>query len=415
MKRFLFLATLLLILALALSACAAQPGPEGPPGPPGPAGPEGPQGPPGPPGPEGPQGPPGPPGAGYDAPEYAGRESCKECHEEIYEKFMKSGHPYKLNKVVDGKPPEYPFSEVPEPPEGYTWEDITYVIGGFGWKARFIGKDGYIITGDENAKTQYNFYDPDLDMGNNWVPYHAGEKKPYDCGVCHTTGYNPEGNQDGLEGIVGTWAEPGIQCEACHGPGSNHNDEPFRVAMKVDRDSEQCGQCHRRGAVEMIDASGGFIKHHEQWETQFQSKKRSMRCIDCHDPHQTVVYADRIGVKAQRSPCENCHFEKVANQKITDRTHAECIECHMPKATKSALGDPDRFTGDLRTHLFAINPEVMEQFTEDGKYSLPFVGLNFACKGCHFEDGPAAVIPDEELKAFAQDYHAPELAGSANE
>ena len=31
----------------------------------------------------------------------------------------------------------------------------------------------------------------------------AGEEKPYDCGSCHTTGYNPVGHQDGLEGIEG--------------------------------------------------------------------------------------------------------------------------------------------------------------------------------------------------------------------
>ena len=44
----------------------------------------------------------------------------------------------------------------------------------------------FIITGDENATTQYNFYNKTLDMGDNWVAYHAGEEKPYNCGSCHT-------------------------------------------------------------------------------------------------------------------------------------------------------------------------------------------------------------------------------------
>ena len=56
------------------------------------------------------------------------------------------------------------------------------------------------------------------------VAYHAGEEKPYNCGTCHTTGYNPEGENE-LPGIVGTWAEPGIRCEECHGPGAGHVDE----------------------------------------------------------------------------------------------------------------------------------------------------------------------------------------------
>ena len=35
-----------------------------------------------------------------------------------------SGHPWKLNKVVDGEPPDYPYTNLPSPPEGYTWDDI---------------------------------------------------------------------------------------------------------------------------------------------------------------------------------------------------------------------------------------------------------------------------------------------------
>ena len=325
---------------------------------------------------------------------------------------MKTGHPYKLNKVVDGKPPEYPFSEVPNPPEGYTWDDILYVIGGYGWKARFIDKEGFIITGDESATTQYNLYNEDLEMGENWVPYHAGEEHPYNCGACHTTGYSPEGNQDGLPGLVGTWAEDGIRCEECHGPGSNHVDAPMSAPMIVDRDSELCGRCHYRGDVTQIDASGGFIRHHEQYETMLQSKHKALDCVDCHDPHKPVRYAKKgEGVKVQ---CESCHFDKEDYQKITDRKHAECVECHMPRVSKSALGDLERFSGDLRTHLFAINPLATSQFDEEGAFSMPYVTLDFACKQCHYEGGPASVETDDALREMAIGYHDRELAGSAN-
>jgi len=167
MRRWLIL--ILLVAALAVAGCAAEPGL------PGPAGPEGAQGPPGPPGPsgtDGAQGPPGPAGAdglSYTPPTYVGSETCAECHQELYDVFIKSGHPWKLNKVVDGQAPTYPFTELPSPPEGYTWDDIAYVIGGYNWKARFIDREGFIITGDEGATTQYNFYNPELDMGDEWV------------------------------------------------------------------------------------------------------------------------------------------------------------------------------------------------------------------------------------------------------
>ncbi len=422
MKKLLIV-SVILMLALVAAQCAAGPaGPQGPEGsagavgPQGPAGPEGPQGPAGPEGPQGPQGPAGQDGVSASAAAaYVGREACQECHTDTYDSFMKTGHPYKLNKVVDGKPPVYPFSEVTDTPDGYTWDDISYVIGGYGWKARFIDQQGYIITGaDENATTQYNLYNKDIDMGDNWVGYHAGQKeKPYDCGTCHTTAYQPEGHQDGLPGLIGTWTEPGINCEECHGPGGNHVDDPMGAPMIVDRDSELCGRCHLRGGPDAINASGGFIKHHEQFEEMFQSKHKSLDCVDCHNPHTTVKYAKgNEGVTVQ---CESCHFDKVDYQKITDRKHAECVECHMPRASKSALGDADRYTGDLRTHLFGINPQATEQFNEDGSVSMPYLTLDFACRSCHYDGGPAKNVDDAVLKDMAVDYHDRALTGSANQ
>ena len=418
MKKLLIIAVIL-VLALVAAQCAAGPaGPMGPQGPEGPAGPPGPAGPAGPQGPEGPAGPPGPPGpAGADGVSaagatYVGHEACQECHEDTYNTFMKSGHPYKLNKVVDGKPPQYPFSEVPNPPDGYTWDDITYVIGGYGWKARFIDKDGYIITGDENATTQYNLYNEDLDMGENWVPYHAGEQHPYNCGACHTTAYNPEGHQDGLEGIIGTWSEPGIYCEECHGPGSNHVNDPYGYQLKVDTSSEACGNCHYRGDKTKIDASKGFTRHHEQYEELIESKHNALECVDCHEPHTTTRYAK--GDEGINVQCESCHFEKVEYQKITDRKHAECIDCHMAPTDKSALGDLDRFSGDLPSHLFGINPLATEQFREDGAFTNPYITLDYACRHCHYDGGPASTISDAEAKDLAIGYHDRDLAGSMN-
>ena len=403
----------LLTMALMLAACAGQaglPGPQGPPGPAGPPGPQGPEGPPGPQGPEGPPGPQGPPGPpGPSGAEYVDSTTCSACHAETYEVFMKSGHAWKLNPVVDGQPPDYPFTELPNPPEGYTWNDITYVIGGYNWKARFIDKNGYIITGpDENATTQYNFANPIVGKEAGWVKYHAGQEKPYNCSSCHTTGYKPEGHQDGLEGIIGTWAEPGIKCEACHGPGSLHAANPYGVRMVVDRDSELCGQCHRRGAPEQVDASSGFIKHHEQYEELFQSKHIALKCVDCHDPHAGVVQLRKTGEQTTRTQCENCHFQqaKYQNSEVHKAVGVACIDCHMPRIVKSAWGNADKFTGDIRTHLMAIDPDQAGQFTEDGKFALSQISLDFACRHCHVEGGKATPKTDEQLRERATGYHS---------
>ena len=112
MNRKLWIVVLSVIIALVLVGCGGDQGEQGPPGS------DGAQGPPGPPGADGAQGPAGPAGVdglSYEAPAFVGSEACSECHSETYDVFMNSGHPYKLSKVVDGQPPEYPFTEGSEP------------------------------------------------------------------------------------------------------------------------------------------------------------------------------------------------------------------------------------------------------------------------------------------------------------
>lgn len=425
----------LLFVLMLLVACSGSVGPAGPAGPvgvPGPQGPEGVAGPPGPAGAPGPEGLTGPAGAPFTSPIYVGSDACQECHEGIYTTYQGTGHSHVLNKVVDGKPPVYPFSEVANPPEGYTWDDILYVVGGYGWKANFIDKQGYLITGSidattattatnaitttnattaTTAATQYNLPNKSLKMGDDWVSYHAGEQTPYDCASCHTTGYRPEGNQDNLPGLIGTWQEDNVGCEACHGPGEHHVNDPYQVQMPIYRDSESCGACHSNHETAGIAGSDGFIHNYQQYTELSTSKKSVMDCVGCHNPHQTVKYAEKG--ESIKTECESCHFNNVEYQKINDRRHASCIDCHMPLLTSSALNDPASFTGDIRTHLMAINPMATSQFDKDG-FSEPYLAVQSSCRGCHYEGGRGATLTDEELQAAAVGFHDRDLAGSLN-
>jgi len=408
MKKIFLITIILLLTMITISACATPEGSEGPPGPAGVPGPEGPQGPPG---VEGPAGPPGKDAlAGGFGAEYIGSQICAGCHQETFDVVMKSGHAYKLNPVVDGQPPEYPFTDVPDVPEGYTWDDILYVIGGYNWKARFVGLDGFIITnppGDAGVTdylNQFNFANRTVGNTAGWVGYHAGEESvPYNCGSCHTTGYSPVGNQDDLEGLVGTWAEEGILCEECHGPGSLHVANPPGVALKVSRDSEECGECHRRDSVESVNAKDGFIQHHEQYEELFQSKHITIDCVICHDPHSGVVQLRKSDEQTTRTSCENCHFKQAKHSK---HFSIECIVCHMPRVTKSAVADPARFTGDIRTHLMAIDSTQINTFDEGGALVSGQIGLDFACRHCHVPETGFAKS-DQELFDMAAEMHVP--------
>lgn len=414
LTRFTLLSIILALFALV--GCAGAEGPQGP------IGETGAQGPPGPAGAEGPQGLPGPAGTdglSYTPPEFIGSEACAQCHQEIYDIFSNSGHPHQLTPVVNGRAPEFPFSEVAEPPAGFTWDDISYVIGGYNWKARFIDQDGYIITGDGEATTQYNLENEELNMGDDWVAYHAGEELPYDCGTCHTTGYSPIGNQDNRSGLIGTWAFGGIQCEACHGAGSLHANNPSTIDMKVERDAEACASCHVQGMSETAEISDGFISHHDQYDTLFQGKHAVIDCVVCHDPHQGVVQLRQEGPLAQttQTVCEDCHLD-IANN-VENELHgrfADCIDCHMPKISKNAVANPAAFTGDVRTHMVTIDPTLLSQVNQDGDFvTTSGLALEFTCRGCHNSTsnsiGPE--VSDEELLQAAAGYHNPPAPAAA--
>ncbi len=334
---------------------------------------------------------------------YVTADQCRQCHLDYYnELFTQSGHPYKLNKVTEDMAPVYPNSTVPSPPPGASrsaWSDIAYVIGGYGWKARFItGDSGWVMTDAmDGVNVQYNLPRPDLGatVGDNWSAYHATdtERKPYDCGPCHMTGWqtfadNGGVNQDGLPGIAGTWEEPGIKCEQCHGAGGLHVATQKASDITADDGSALCGTCHRRGADDnFIEASGGFIRHHEQYHEWLASPHGAadVGCNACHDPHKGVKYGnDAAGGIV--TTCEDCH----TNVTIIGHLPFACENCHMARATKSALAVND-FEGDVRTHLFEINAD--RNLTKDDMFFVPtggtkqttnpWVTLDFACYSCH--------------------------------
>jgi hypothetical protein len=323
-------------------------------------------------------------GSAASAADYLGSDTCaaQGCHPGKYSDWHASGHPWKLTSAEVSRNRPLPL------PGGFSWEDISYVIGGYKWKSRYMDTDGYIITQTIDEETgdlvdgvnQYNM------MTGGWVNYHPGETKPYDCGSCHTTGWVADDdadtdndlsdNQDGLPGIHGTFAFGGVQCEACHGPGGH--------STPVDRSSELCGQCHIRGASDTIPASGGFIRHHEQYNEQLASPHRDVACVECHNPHKKAEFSIV-------TPCAGCHQDVAASYAGTtmDVRGVACEDCHMPMASKSAAA-AGPFQGDIKTHLFRINVEKDAQmFTDDGKFVLldgrgqGAVTLDFACRQCH--------------------------------
>jgi hypothetical protein len=364
---------------------------------------------------------------------FVGTDTCLTCHGATKGNFPLTGHPFKLNAVENGQPPEYPVTELAGPPPGVEWTDVAFVIGGYRYKYRVVDNDGFIVLG---PTAQYNFPSQGRSAYSNDDAHTAPDgtpgpwdenigRKPYNCGKCHTTGYDAEAeNHHGLEGLVGDWAFEGVHCEACHGAGSDHvaaaTSEERHEAINGHPDTETvCGRCHTRNP-DGIEAKGGFVRHHEQWDEFSRSVHATAPgfddgCMTCHDVHEPLFDADRLAaiqvafVVGDMNPmaglgsppgiikeCSDCH----TNVTVAHVGPDECKACHMAFTDKSAVAINDN-AGDIRSHIWDIevDPDA-KMFTdvdgnpvdrddtnvkfaaldEDGE---AFITLDFACLQCH--------------------------------
>lgn len=378
---------------------------------------------------------------------YVGTQTCLGCHENK-EIFTETGHPFKLNKVVDGQMPEYPFSNIAgglELLEGVvneggaptSYDQVSYVIGGYKEQVMWLDKKGYRVTGAKViGKLNEDGYIYDMwSWGDNLGP----DPAPFYCGRCHTTGWkdftsvegdnrNPH-HQDDLEGILGTFEQPGVQCEACHGAGSEHVKAPSttnitrkavaRTAAEMKADDQAfgkpvaCVECHTNGGDKSYpeyltpytkqfggDAIGGLIPKgaaglggrggriatdaimgYNPDTGVAQGKKREMTCYTCHDSHMSTHYRDKPGHEGGlKKACNDCHNMEFANAEGGNGMAAivhksvECTNCHMPSDS----------------HLFKIDISAPSDdghhYSEDGVYSQPWLRPSDACQTCHKED-----------------------------
>ncbi|MGB5288219.1 MAG: T9SS type A sorting domain-containing protein [Ignavibacteriaceae bacterium] len=367
---------------------------------------------------------------------YVGSSVCQGCHDNvnpntgynIWTEYMTSGHPYKLNEVTGG-PPTFPPNTspgVPDPPPGTSWNDYSWMIGGYGWKARFVLPDGKVFNTTQEA--QYNLET----MG--WVPYEFGNVKIYNysCFKCHTTGPDPSGSWNGNPAdSLGTFSEPGIRCEGCHGPGSEHASNPsiHPPIQGEDLQINRCGDCHQRGGTtNNIPASGGYIKHHEQINEMRASKhgdgnSPDLTCASCHETHVPLRYPDSTPEEAIKVTCQTCHPNKEILLNGQPK-NIDCVDCHMAPASKSAVGlvVGNGRRGDVKTHIMGINTNAVDytgMFNAGGTEvlldanGLAAVTLDFVCLRCHttedvsWASGYAIDIHTNGINDVETDYNIP--------
>lgn len=366
-------------------------------------------------------------------PEYLTSEECQNCHKSKYDSWYNGTHRLKLIPAEKAEAAGYPLVNASSGSNlDYTWDDISYVIGGK-YKVRYINSTGYIITknknGSINGSNQYNV------RNKTWDNYHAGEDKQYNCGNCHTTGYDINGSFPGMPGIVGNWTEPGVGCEACHGGAGNGHQ------VSSDNTAQVCGNCHIRAGT----SSGGTVytkedvnpdrKHHEQYNDFVNG------------PHNNTPAESPYG----RDSCQNCHspFEYVAKQidnvsvSIEDAGGISCSVCHDPHDVSddryAAYDAPNAYNASLFSDL--LNHTKLNTLGSGGVAPLKMVKAfnttastetgvltwddleapanrtvtETLCLNCHARHGKYNIYGDEEVVSGSGFIHRTESGNSHGE
>jgi cytochrome c552/HEAT repeat protein/cytochrome c554/c'-like protein len=342
---------------------------------------------------------------------YAGSAACKECHEKNYLRWTRDWHARALNEAA----PRYVAGRFDrahfQGKSTEAWMDRRggrYVMRTRDREGRLADYDvSWVIGGKRMQDTVTVFGDGRWQVlpvyfhitgGGAWVDYNEAKQgsitpdHPYfwtnfrrtvnkECLDCHATGIDVRYDRASRHWST-TFADPGVSCEACHGPGARHarTKDAGDIVQPGDVDDEIglaiCGSCHgpREPVFPMLDAKNRF-RPGQHYDDRYESlvivdgRERSgeyfadgrpssssfeyqallqsrchlaggATCLTCHTAPHEVHVANEIegGVDAS---CRKCHA-RVAAQGEAHTHHrspqgASCVGCHMPHVVSGVL------------------------------------------------------------------------------
>lgn len=124
-----------------------------------------------------------------------------------------------------------------------------------------------------------------------------------------------------------------LGCEACHGPGAAHAEDPDNPALhprvdklSIERQSAVCQSCHR-GASQ-------FLWHGSAHE------RRNLSCVSCHSVHSFKSENAQLKAASATESCLSCH--KDVRAEMWKNSHhpiregkMSCSDCHNPHGTQT--------------------------------------------------------------------------------
>jgi len=340
---------------------------------------------------------------------YQGSASCKQCHTRFYELWEPSHHGRALQSWSAGLAALVPPHEEPIEADGHWYQGFSQPEKG--WVQDETGRE-YAIAYALGGKNYYNFltlledgrlqvlpifYDvrekrwrnTTLSMLRHFDDGHVDKPVPWRdpmltfnaaCFSCHVS--QLESNYDPQADTYATrWNEPGISCESCHGPASEHirvcaaapPDRPPRdlkiirwSGLSLEQQNDACHGCHAKAIpiTARFETGDRFWDHYDlttfehldyyadgrdlgenytlgSWLLSPCANRGQLSCTHCH----TSSGRYRFQGEQANNACLPCHRQRVEN--AAAHTHhpqggaTRCVQCHMPMNPFGGMNQSD--------------------------------------------------------------------------
>lgn len=347
-----------------------------------------------------------------DTAQYVGINTCKLCHQSIYNSFIQTGmgksfdvatkekssadfsHPLIYDKIQDfyynaaWKNDSLFFTEFRLKGKDTVFkrtEQVNYIIGsGQHTNSHIQSVNGYLNQMPMTFYTQKKKWDlpPGFEDGHNT---HFTRKIGLECMSCHNSYPNfVLGSENKYNGV-----QEGINCERCHGPGSIHVAQRSAgtkidtskyidysivnpAKLSIDRQFDICQRCHLQGNAVLKEGKSFFDfkpgMKLSDYITVFLPKYEN-----ADDEFIMASHADRL----KQSQCFIKSYELVSAGSATNtlkpfKDAMTCVTCH--------------------------NPHVSVRETNKGVF-------NDACKSCHGKEKKSKLECTE--KSVVKTIHSP--------
>jgi hypothetical protein len=195
-----------------------------------------------------------------------------------------------------------------------------------------------------------------------------------------------------------TAAKSNVQCESCHGPGSEHAGDSSMIRKSYD--ANVCGRCHS-DKQDLWEPSG----HGQTTSDAFKSGSGSANCNGCHTAQGFIVE-----MRAQETADPHPVLFAVSNINrpvlpLDDRRSQSCQTCHEPH--KKTVGRPAQPGPDPQLRAYG---DV--KFRND---VVAFAGEAAVCYMCHQSRTDTRVnSPDWNVRRAPHDSTAAEMLSATN-